>query len=98
MESVHAFFMQIEHHVNSRPIVNAIHEFGVAHRDVIMHEATISMMCPGNTNWRGRLSTVGLLIEVACFCKKSKNVCKIKRSCIKQVCRRRSIVLGLPFL
>ncbi len=80
MEPVHAFFMQIELHVNSRPIVSAIHEFGVAHRDVIMHKATISMVRPGNTNWSGRLTTVDLLIEVACLCKKSINVCKSKEA------------------
>jgi len=28
------------------------------------------MLASGNTNWRGRLSTVDLLISVACFVKK----------------------------
>jgi hypothetical protein len=28
------------------------------------------MVLAGNPNWRGRLSTVGLLIKLACFVKK----------------------------
>jgi hypothetical protein len=36
---------------------------------------------PGNTTRRGRrLSTLGLLIKVACFCKNVKNICNIKSS------------------
>ncbi len=35
---------------------------------------------PGNTNRRGRLSTIDLLIEVACFVKKVNNIFNIKRS------------------
>ncbi len=35
---------------------------------------------PGNPNRRGRLSTVDLLIKVACFVKKVNNVFSIKSS------------------
>jgi len=35
---------------------------------------------PGNTNWGGRLSTVDLLIKVACFVKKVNNIFNVKRS------------------
>jgi hypothetical protein len=33
-----------------------------------------SIVCPGNTNWRGRLSTVDLLIKVTGFEKSKNNV------------------------
>ncbi len=33
----------------------------------------VLMVITGNTNWRGRLSTVDLHIKVACFVKKEKN-------------------------
>jgi hypothetical protein len=39
---------------------------------------TKGMPSPGNTYWRGRLSTVDLLIKVACFVKKINNVNKSK--------------------
>ncbi len=52
--------------------------------------------CPGNTNWRGRLSTVDLFIEVACFVDKINNILIIKSSRSKLVRTRRSTVLGLP--
>jgi hypothetical protein len=67
--------MQIEHHVNSRPIVNAIHEFGVAHRNVIMHEATISMMRPGN---QGILTGGGGLVRLTSSLKKLLHVKRVK--------------------
>jgi len=33
----------------------------------------------GNTNWRGRLSTVELLIKVAYFVKEANNILNIKK-------------------
>jgi len=47
---------------------------------------------PWNINWRGRLSTDDLLIEVACFVAEVNNVCKIKMSYSKLLSTRRSIV------
>jgi hypothetical protein len=38
----------------------------------------ITLDQPGNTNWRGTLSTVDLHIKLACFCKEANNVCIIK--------------------
>ncbi len=38
------------------------------------------MGLPGNTNYGGRLSTVDLLIKVACFVKKENNIFNIKMS------------------
>ncbi len=35
---------------------------------------------PGNTNRVGRLSTVDLLINVACFVKRENNIFNVKRS------------------
>jgi hypothetical protein len=35
---------------------------------------------PGNANWGGRLSTVDLLIKVACFVKEVNNIFDIKRA------------------
>jgi hypothetical protein len=52
--------------------------------------------CPGNTNWRGRLSTVDLFIEVACFVDKVNNIFIIKSSRSKLVSTRRSTVLSPP--
>ncbi len=49
----------------------------------------------GNTNCRGRLSTVDLLIMLACFCKKVNNVFDIKCSGSKRVNTRRSTLLNL---
>jgi len=51
--------------------------------------------CAGNTNWGGRLSTVDLLIKVACFVKKANAFFNIKRSWSKRVSTRRSTVLSL---
>ncbi len=48
-----------------------------------------------NTNWGGRLSTVDLLIEVACFVKKENNIYNMKKSWYKLVSTRRSTVLSL---
>jgi hypothetical protein len=50
---------------------------------------------PGNTNWRGRLSTVDFLIKVASFVKKVNNL-NIKRSWSKLVGTRRSTVPSFP--
>ncbi len=38
-----------------------------------------TMMNAGNTNLRGRLSTVDLLIRINCFVKKVNNIFNIKR-------------------
>jgi hypothetical protein len=51
----------------------------------------------GNTKWRGRLSTVALLINVACFYQVN-NVLNIKSNKSKLVSTWRSTVLGLPLL
>jgi hypothetical protein len=51
---------------------------------------------PGNTNYGGRLSTIDLLIKVACFVKKEKYIFNIKMSYSKLVGTRRSTVLSLP--
>ncbi len=39
----------------------------------------------GKPNWRGRLSTVDLLIKVGCFVKRVNNICNIKSSSSKLV-------------
>ncbi len=39
----------------------------------------VKILLPENTSWRIRLSTANLLIRVACFLKKIKNVSNIKR-------------------
>ncbi len=49
-----------------------------------------------NTNWKGRLSTVDLLIKVAHFVTKDNNSFRIKLSLSKVVSTRRSTVLSLP--
>jgi hypothetical protein len=46
-------------------------------------------------NLRGRLSTVDLLIKLACFVKDENNVCILKVSLYKLVSARRSTVLSL---
>jgi len=52
---------------------------------------------PRNSNWRGRFSTVDLLIKVACFVwKRVNNVGNINSSGSKPVCTRRSTVLIFP--
>jgi len=53
---------------------------------------------PGKSYWRGRLSTVDLLIKVACFVKKANNIFSIKISCSKLVRTRKSTVLSLLLL
>ncbi len=50
----------------------------------------------GNTNQRGRLSTLDLLIKLGCFISKVNNVFNLKSSCTKLVSTRRSTVLILP--
>ncbi len=49
----------------------------------------------GNTKLGLRLSTVDLLIKIACFVKEVNNIFSIKRSWSKLVSTRRSVVLGL---
>jgi hypothetical protein len=51
---------------------------------------------PGNTNWSGRLSPVHLLIKVACFVIRVKDIFNLKSSWPRLVSTRRSIVLNLP--
>jgi hypothetical protein len=51
---------------------------------------------PGNTNLKGRLSTVALLIKAACFVTEVNNNFIIKMSQSKLVRTRRSSVLRLP--
>jgi hypothetical protein len=48
----------------------------------------------GNTNWRGRLRTIGLLIKVACFVKKVNYIFNIKMNWSQLVSTRRSTVLS----
>jgi hypothetical protein len=45
---------------------------------------------------KGRLSTVDLLVKMACFVKKGENIFSVKSSSIELVSARRSIVLILP--
>jgi hypothetical protein len=52
-------------------------------------------MYTGNTNEKGRQSTVDFLIKVACFIMKVKKVCYIKSSRAKLVSTRRSTLLNL---
>ena len=40
----------------------------------------LTLAKPRNTNLKGRLSTVDLLIKLACLVKKVKNVCNIIKS------------------
>ncbi len=58
-----------------------------------MRNVILLNVIPGNTNWRGRLSTVDLLIKVTCFVKKV-NSSKISWS--KLVSTRRSTALIHP--
>ncbi len=51
---------------------------------------------PGKTNWRERLSTVDLLIKIACFGTKVNCIFNTKMSCSKLVSTIRSTVLSLP--
>jgi len=51
----------------------------------------------GNTNWRGRISTRDLLINVACFKTNVNNIFNLKSSWSKPDSTRRSTVLYLPF-
>jgi len=55
--------------------------------------ANWTILCPGNTNWRGWLGTVGLLIKVAGFVKKKVMLANIKSTWSKLVSTRRSNVL-----
>ncbi len=57
-----------------------------------IHFDSVSIIV-GNTNWSG---TVDLLIKVACFVQKVKNIFNIKRTRSKIVSTRRSTVLSLP--
>jgi hypothetical protein len=43
-----------------------------------------AQLCKGKTNRRGRLSTVDLLIKVACFLTKVNNILNMKKSCIRK--------------
>ncbi len=58
---------------------------------------TFPFLEPGNPYWRGRLSTVDLLIKVACFVKKVNNIIYTWMSWAKLVSTRRSTVLILLF-
>ncbi len=51
----------------------------------------------GNANWRGRLSTIDLLIKVACFGTKINHIFNIKMRWSELVSTRRSTVLSHPF-
>ncbi len=53
-----------------------------------------TLVRPWNTDWTGRLSTVNLLIKVACFVKMMINIFDIKMSLSKLVCTRRT---AFPF-
>ncbi len=50
---------------------------------------------PGNTNWREGLSTLDLLIKLACIEKKAKKVLLMQSNSTKQVSARRSTVQSL---
>jgi hypothetical protein len=56
-----------------------------------------SKSCAGITNGRVRLSTVDLLIKVACFVKKVRNVFNIKMSSYKLVSARKLTAPTFPF-
>jgi hypothetical protein len=62
---------------------------------------SVRLLC---SNWRGKLSTVDLLIKVICFVKKLKNIFKLKSSWSKPVSTKKSTVhnislqLGFPAL
>jgi len=49
----------------------------------------------GNTNWKGKWSTVDLLFKIA-FVEKDKKVLLMQSRNTKNVCARRSTVLSLP--
>jgi hypothetical protein len=51
---------------------------------------------PGNPYWRGRLSTVDLLIKAACFVTKENRIFSTKTSWSKLVGTRRSTILNPP--
>jgi hypothetical protein len=48
------------------------------------------------TEGEGGLSTVDLLVKVACFVKKVKDIFSTKLRCSKLISARRSTVLSLP--
>ncbi len=50
----------------------------------------------GNTNWRGRLCTINLLIEIGCFVAKLNNIFNEKWHGHNLLVKRRSTVLSLP--
>ncbi len=50
----------------------------------------------GKPHWRGRFSTVDLLIKIGCFVKKGKYSFSLKNSLSKLVSTRRLMVLSLP--
>ncbi len=56
----------------------------------------IRTIATGNTNWRGRLCTVYLLIKIVCFVKKVNKIFFLKSSCSKLDSTRRWTVLSLP--
>jgi len=51
---------------------------------------------PGNTKWGGRLSTVGLLIKVACCIKKANIIFDIKKSWSKVVVQGGQLYWAYP--
>jgi hypothetical protein len=67
------------------------------HQFVLQHTAQESNALPGNTNWRGRLSTVDLLIKVACFVKRVNNNLILKGEYINLLVQGGQLYLAFPF-
>ncbi len=72
--------------------------FSVVMLNVVMLSVVVPqailLVYAGNTNCRGRLNTVDLLIKVACFVKTKIMLIKSSRS--KLISARRSIVVSFP--
>ncbi len=49
------------------------------------------------TNWRGRLSTIDLLIKIACLAKKSNNIFNIKGAYLNWFVQGGQLYWSLPF-
>jgi len=64
-----------------------------------MIKLTLVKLQSGNTNWRGRLSTVNLLIKVACFVKKENTNFKIKKAAhLNLLVHGGLLYLAFPFM
>ncbi len=63
---------------------------------VLSTRSSLNIFASGNTDWRGRISTVDLLFKIACFVTMVNNIFNKKSSWSKLVRSRRSTVLSLP--